>query len=116
MTSGDANNLQEIEAKTLKQWLNDQQVILIDVREQDEYASERIAEATLMPLSQFNPTEVKPIPGKNIVLSCKSGNRSKKAAQKLFEAGFETVIHLKGGLTGWKEAGYETEVNENASA
>ncbi|MEQ9486930.1 rhodanese-like domain-containing protein [Coleofasciculus sp. F4-SAH-05] len=114
MVLANANNLQEIDAQTLKQWLDNQQVMLIDVREPGEYASEHIPGAKLMPLSNLNPTGVKPETNQQVVLYCQSGNRSKQAAQKLFESGFESVNHLQGGLPTWKSAGYQTQVNKNA--
>ncbi|MEQ8958599.1 MAG: rhodanese-like domain-containing protein [Coleofasciculus sp. C2-GNP5-27] len=114
MVLANANNLQEIDAQTLKEWLEHQQVMLIDVREPGEYASEHIPGAKLMPLSNLNPTDVKPDADKQVVLYCQSGNRSKKVAQKLFDSGFESLTHLQGGLPTWKSAGYQTKVNKNA--
>ncbi|MEQ8468260.1 rhodanese-like domain-containing protein [Coleofasciculus sp. E1-EBD-02] len=114
MVLANANNLQEIDAQTLKQWLDHQQVMLIDVREPGEYASEHIPGAKLMPLSNLNPVDVKPETDQQVVLYCQSGNRSKQAAQKLFDSGFESVNHLQGGLPTWKSAGYQTQVNKNA--
>lgn len=109
--------LQEIDAATLKKWLDEKGAIAIDVRSPGEYASEHIPGAKLMPLSRFNPTVVEQIAdsdGKNIVLYCQSGNRSQKAAKQLLESGFESVIHLQGGLPTWKQGGYEIEANKNA--
>lgn len=106
--------IQEIDANTLKQWLETDQVQLIDVREAGEYASERIKGSTLMPLSNFNPQTIEIIPGKTLVLHCQSSNRSGKAAQKMIENGFNNVIHLSGGLNAWKEAGYPVEKSKNA--
>lgn len=104
----------EIDAPTLYQWLTEKKITLIDVREPGEFLGEHIKGAKLMPLSTFNPEEIKNISNKQIVLYCQSSNRSGKAAQKLLESGWETVIHLKGGLTNWKQAGYATEINKNA--
>lgn len=114
MVLANSNNLQEIDAKTLKEWLEHQQVMLIDVREPGEYASEHIPGAKLMPLSKLNPAEVKLDEDKKAVLYCQSGNRSKMAAQKLLDAGFESLTHLQGGLPTWKSAGYQTQINKNA--
>ena len=48
------------------------------------------------------------------MLYCRSGNRSAIAAQKLFDAGFESVTHLSYGIGAWKEAGYPTVTNRDA--
>ncbi len=106
--------LREIEASTLKQWLDQQPVLLIDVREPAEYAEEHLAEAKPFPLSQFDPTQIVPEPGQMIVLYCRSGNRSAQAAQRLMDAGLTNINHLKGGLPAWKAAGYPTQRRQNA--
>ena len=108
------DKVQVIDAETLKILLENQQVMLVDVRERSEYAGEHIAGANLMPLSSFEPALV-PVEGdKKLVLYCQSSNRSGQAAQKLLGAGFENVTHLQGGLNAWKQAGYPTKVNKNA--
>ncbi len=106
------NSLQTIDAHTLKQWLDQQSVTLIDVREPAEFAGEHIPGATLVPLSRFDPQKIPQ--DDRLVLYCRSGNRSAIAAQKLFDAGFEQVTHLSCGIGAWKEAGYPTVVNKNA--
>jgi rhodanese-related sulfurtransferase len=106
--------IQEIDAQTLKQLLDDHAVILVDVREAAEYATERIPGAKLHPLSQFNPDRVQPLSGQKLVLYCQSGNRSAKAAQQCLEAGFASVIHVRGGISSWKNAGYGIEKSHNA--
>ncbi|MCC0177227.1 rhodanese-like domain-containing protein [Waterburya agarophytonicola K14] len=108
------NQLQEINAVTLKKWLQRQETLLIDVREPGEFAAEHIAEAKLMSLSQFDPTVIPQDNNRKIVLQCQSGTRSAQAAQKMFETGFNEVFHLRGGLPTWKAAGYPTVVNKNA--
>lgn len=106
--------LQEIEAKTLKNLIDRQEACLIDVREPGEYASDRIPGAKLLPLTTFDPSVVNCHPDKTLVLYCQSGRRSTLVAQKLFDAGFSQVAHLKGGLPTWKNAGYATEKDQNA--
>jgi len=107
------SGLQTVNTKTLKHWLDEGSVDLIDVREPSEYASEHIPGAKLVPLSKFNPSQI-PSTHKRIVLHCQSGNRSTQAAQKLLTSGFEQVTHLQGGIAAWKQAGYPTQVNKNA--
>lgn len=114
MIKSSENDLQEIDATTLKQWLKTQNVLLVDVREPGEYASEHIKGAKLMPLSQLNSDRIEIVANQPLVLYCQSGNRSRKAGLKLLEAGIAPVIHLRGGLPTWKQAGYPVEVNRNA--
>src|SRR5690606_42098633 len=84
-----------------------------DVREPAEYAGDRIPGAKLMPLSSFDPAKV-PSGSGRVVLHCRSGNRSSKAAQLLLNAGHEQAWHLQGGIEAWKKAGYETERDARA--
>ncbi len=105
---------QDLDAQTLHQWLESDTVLLIDVREPAEYASERIPGAKLQPLSRFNPEQIRPTPGQRLVLYCQSGNRSARAAQQCLAAGFPAVAHLQGGIPTWKNAGYAVEKSQNA--
>ncbi|MCT7990766.1 rhodanese-like domain-containing protein [Laspinema olomoucense] len=114
MKNNTTNQLLEIDALTLKNGLDQQKISLLDVREAGEFAGEHIKGATLLPLSQFDPKSPKLQGGKNIVLYCQSGNRSRQAAQKLLAAGVTEVMQLKGGINAWKQAGYSVEMNKNA--
>jgi rhodanese-related sulfurtransferase len=114
MNTSGLKSLQTIDAHELKQLLEQDAVTLIDVREPGEYAGEHIPGARLVSLSQFDPRKVPQDEDTTVVLYCRSGNRSKMAAQKLFDTGFDTVTHLDSGLGSWKAAGYATKINRNA--
>lgn len=89
----------------LEEWLRDPDTVLIDVREDFEHASERIAGARLVPLGTVDPEALLgQHPGKRIVFHCRSGKRSGEAAQKLANAGSH-AFHLAGGIEAWKAAG-----------
>lgn len=106
--------LEAIAPATLKQWLEEDRVTLVDVREPSEHAGEKIAGSHLVPLSRFEPTQLPHADGKPVVLYCQTGNRSTEAARHLILAGYESVIHLDGGITAWKQAGQPTQINKNA--
>lgn len=108
------NQLKLVDAQTLKEWLDRDNVLLVDVREPAEHAGEKISGSVLLPLSKFDPAQIPSNPDKKLVLYCRSGNRSAQAAQKLFAAGFTDVTHLSCGIGDWKEHGLPTEVNKNA--
>lgn len=85
-------------------------VVLIDVRTQQEYDEAHLKGAILIDVKdkQFRDKCISRLPaGKTIAIYCRSGFRSKTAAEILSEAGFE-VINLKAGIVGWAEAGKET--------
>ncbi|MBE9136427.1 rhodanese-like domain-containing protein [Nodosilinea sp. LEGE 07088] len=114
MQAARLNQLHTMDAQTLNQGLDQQTITLIDVREPVEFAGEHIPGAMLVPLSRFDLREIPQFGDTQLVLYCRSGNRSAIAAQKLLDAGFESVTHLSCGLASWKEAGYSTVVNRNA--
>jgi rhodanese-related sulfurtransferase len=104
----------EIDALTLNQQLASQEVILLDVRELGEYASEHIAGAISMPLSAFEPNQIAQIGDKPLVICCQSGMRSNQAFQKLVDHGLTNISQLKGGLLSWKATGFKTKGYQNA--
>ena len=108
MESPTTKTMQEVEATTLKMWLEQRKMLLIDVRESPEYAAEHIPEAQLLPLSTFDPARVPQETGKKVVLHCVMGMRSAQAGQKLLDAGFTTVYNFRGGVQAWKDAEYAT--------
>jgi len=87
--------------------LSNDEVVLVDVREDNEFAAERIPGALSFPLSTLNPADLPA--GKTIVLSCAGGVRSVKAAALCQIDGLDINQHLAGGLNAWKAAGLPTE-------
>ncbi|MCJ7453451.1 MAG: rhodanese-like domain-containing protein [Steroidobacteraceae bacterium] len=85
-------------------WLKAGEILLVDVREANEYAFERIHGALLYPLSTFHAATL-PTEGRRLVLQCAGGRRSLTAAHQLQAAGHHQVTHLAGGLQAWKAAG-----------
>ena len=84
------------------------EIVLIDVREPAEYASERIHGAMLFPLSTFDPKALPDATGKELVLQCGSGKRSETAYDKSVKAGVAIRSHMAGGISAWKAAGLPT--------
>lgn len=83
-------------------------IVLVDVREPMEYASERIHGALLFPLSTFDPKALPQDAGKPIVLHCGSGKRSATAFDLCRAAGVSVAAHMGGGIGAWKAAGLPT--------
>jgi adenylyltransferase/sulfurtransferase len=76
---------------------------LLDVREPNEFQIGRIPGSTLIPLGEV-PQRVAEIPrDKEIVVHCKSGARSARAAGFLRQQGFARVKNLKGGILAWSD-------------
>lgn len=77
---------------------------VIDVREFSEFNSERIADAQLMPLSNFEKHADEIDHSKPVYLMCRSGNRAKNAAEKLASKGFTDIHVIEGGMVAWAGA------------
>lgn len=106
--------LREVDPITLKSWMDQDRVVLVDIREADEFAREHIKGARLAPLSSFDPADFPGEPGKAGVFHCASGNRTSQAASEVLRTGFSEVYSLAGGIQAWKKAGLP--VNRNRSA
>lgn len=76
-------------------------VLVLDVREPQEFQICRIPGSTLIPLNDL-PQRLAELEGyKNMVVHCKSGVRSAKAVKLLHEAGFSDAKNLRGGILAW---------------
>ena len=98
----------QITQEEAKEMMDTQEVIILDVREQDEYDSGHIPGAVLLPVGTIDEdTAAAAIPEKDsmLLVYCRSGNRSKTASSKLAELVY-TNIYEFGGINTWP---YETE-------
>ncbi len=96
----------EIDALGLKVKMDEKQdFVLVDVREQNEYDMARIPGSILVPLSQLPNRfhELDKYKGKEIVVHCKMGGRSAKAIAFLKQQGFDNLVNMAGGITGWSD-------------
>jgi rhodanese-related sulfurtransferase len=78
---------------------------LVDVREPFENAEFNIG-GTLLPLGNIQMMqvdEIEPLKDQEIILYCRSGNRSMQACQFLEMMGFSNVLNLTGGMRAWQE-------------
>ncbi len=97
-------------ATDVKTWLDDDQAILIDVREPSELAQSRVAGALHMPLSAFNPEQVPTGEARKLVFMCAHGVRSFQVGQYLLDQGLlKEVYHVVEGIVGWQRAGLPVE-------
>jgi rhodanese-related sulfurtransferase len=78
---------------------------LIDVRNLDEFAGERLDGFECVPLDRLLSTASKWDPGEKLVLTCKSGMRARQAAQRLQQAGFSQVSVIDGGIDACRRDG-----------
>src|SRR5674476_503334 len=65
--------------------------VILDVREQDEFAAQHIPGSVWVPLSQFGHTApglLQSLPGKKVLIMCRSGKRAKLALEQIEQLGF----------------------------
>ena len=102
------SSYQQITQEEAKEMIDIQEVIILDVREQDEYDGSHIPGAVLLPVGSIDEDtadEVIPEKDSAVLVYCRSGNRSKTASSALAELGY-TNIYEFGGINTWP---YETE-------
>jgi SulP family sulfate permease len=110
-------SVEEMPALALYQALhtkNSQKPLVLDVREPREYRHGHIPEAELKPLRQLLTQESSLPQDRPIVLICRSGRRSRRAAFFFQENGYENMKILKGGLLAWEDAGFLEAVDYSA--
>jgi len=84
----------------------DQGAILVDIREADEHARERITGARHLPLSKLDEANLALHEGKPVIFHCRSGARTLGNAPLLAQkAGDCEAVVIAGGLDAWKKAG-----------
>jgi len=93
-------NTQELEQRMSQS--NPDETLYIDVREPDEFQSSHIEGMRNMPLSSLNDSFSQLQKDKEIVIICRSGNRSMQAAKLLQDNGYGKVINVDGGMNDWK--------------
>lgn len=88
------------------------ELILLDVRTQDEFNAGHIAGAILLPnetITETDQPDILPDLNAEILIYCRSGNRSAQAAKKLVAQGYTNVYDF-GGIIDWP---YETVTGAN---
>ena len=104
--------IKTIDVPTLKRWLDNQEAILIDVREPAEHDDKRIAGAILIPLATLAKNKLPPLEGHKLVLHCHLGRRSLSACNKLIiEEPSLDIYNLEGGIDAWGQQGYPVDSN-----
>ena len=99
---------QQITQQEAKAMMDTQEVIVLDVREQDEFDAGHIPGAVLLTvgtITQDAAAAVIPRLDSVVLVYCRSGNRSKKAAQALADLGYNSIYEF-GGISTWP---YEVE-------
>ncbi len=98
----------EVTVDTSKQLLAEGNIVLVDTREESEYAAGHIADALLLPrgVLEFKIGNMPELADKTkaVLIYCRSGNRSALAAQTLQQLGYKNVLSMAGGFEAWQKS------------
>lgn len=91
--------------------LINQDALVLDVREDSEFAGGHLPRARHIPLGQLaaRVKELEKFKDKPILVTCRSGQRSLRAAHLLKKQGFDKVFNQAGGILAWEQAGLPVE-------
>lgn len=106
---GFLQSVSSITAEEVKRALeNKADVIVVDVRTQEEYSKGHINGSILLPVDSVQEKIVSVIPDKNKIayVYCRSGARSKMAVQAMKKMDYTNTYHMQGGFLVWEQLGF----------
>ncbi len=111
-TTADADSLPREISVAQAAEMRDSGAFILDVREPDEWVAGHIPDATLIPLAQLE-SRLNEVPqDQEVVVVCRSGNRSATARDILLQSGFDQVASMAGGMNDWQAQGLPTITGE----
>jgi rhodanese-related sulfurtransferase len=89
------------------QMMNDRDAVVIDIRDQAEFARGHIVNAKNFPVSLLDErrADLEKLKEKPVIVSCDTGMRAAGSAGKLRALGIKEVFVLQGGVNAWRDAG-----------
>ena len=102
--------VREICPTTTQEWVK-RGALLVDVREEDEVAALAYHVPNIMhiPLSDFENRYTEVPTDREVVMVCKGGGRSLRAAGFLVNHGYDNVVNMQHGITRWAQKGFPTK-------
>ena len=112
-----ASGLVNVEAIEAVRLINNEAVVL-DLRSADAFAKGHIVNARNIPADELDGrmNSLEAMKSKSMIAVCDAGATSTKAVNTLRGAGFESVYGLKGGMTGWSNAGLPVVTGKKTKA
>ena len=92
--------------------MRDAGAFILDVRELDEWVTGHIPDATLISLGSLASRTGEVPADRDIVVVCRTGNRSAQGRDILLNAGFKAVTSMAGGMNEWAAAGLPVATGE----
>ena len=100
---------EEVSVNTVAAMKGKEGIVVLDVREDDEYADAHIPGVLHIPMGQVMDRKAEFIDAKTVFVSCRSGHRSSRVTAALRAEGFTHVHNMAGGIRAWKSAGLPVE-------
>lgn len=103
--------IRDVDHVAALQLINHKSALMLDVREQSEYATGHILNSKLIPLGKLKERigELEKYRERPIVVICRSGQRSASACGLLGKQGFAQAYNLQGGIIAWQKASLPLE-------
>lgn len=100
------SNLNDVSPEEAAELFKAHKAIIVDVREPEEWNEQHIQGAIFMPLGDVKNRlhELAAYKTSTVIMQCRSGKRSAKAAQILMDAGFKDIYNMQGGILAWSKA------------
>ena len=98
----------------VEQRVREGHAMLIDIRDDDEFARRHIPGALSQPLSRFAAVSLPEMAQTDVIFTCRSGMRTAANADRLAAPVAGNAYVLAGGLDGWERAGLPVEANRKA--
>lgn len=103
--SNSFNGFQSISPLTAVTKMNDDNLVILDVREPNEFGKSHIEAAMNIPLAKVAEklTSLEKYKQHPIIVTCQTGARSVSACKTLNKAGFDKVFNMQGGMQSWED-------------
>jgi len=107
---------QSVTTSEATRMMNHEDALVVDIREQKEYAEGHIAGAFNLPMSAFEKrvSEIEKHKEKPVIVVCKMGTTAGSAGKTLKKKGFTNVVRMTGGMMEWAAAGLPTKKGKSA--
>ena len=99
----------DLDVQTTAELAQRSDVVILDVREQDEWDAGHIPGALFIPMSEIQGRLSEVPKDKTVIVQCRSGNRSSQVTDYLQQQGFTNVRNMAGGINQWQAAGLPVE-------
>ncbi|MHA1718559.1 MAG: rhodanese-like domain-containing protein [Promethearchaeota archaeon] len=112
INTGSKENYEDISVETAYNMINDTttypNLVVLDVRSQNEYDSGHINNSILIPVDELENrfSEIEHYKNTEIIVYCRSGSRSRVASVILTSNGFSKIYNMMGGILAWNSASY----------